>query len=102
VDDEWFRQVRSAEENSSLLIISIAFRINESACGYLASGCAPVTEGYQRQTCAGCAEYFQVGKGVRRIHAKKCSPKCRKRLSQEDGKNAVPNGIQPKQPSMPV
>lgn len=53
-----------------------------------------VTEGYQLQTCAGCGEYFQVGKGARRIHTKTCSPKCRKRLSREDSKNAVPNGIQ--------
>jgi hypothetical protein len=43
-----------------------------------------VTEGYQLQTCAGCGEYFQVGKGARRSHTKTCSAKCRKRVSRKN------------------
>ncbi len=36
-----------------------------------------VTEEYQLQTCEGCGEYFQIGKGARRAHTKTCGSKCR-------------------------
>jgi hypothetical protein len=41
-----------------------------------------VTSGYQLKVCEGCGEYFQVGKGARRVHTKTCSVKCRKRASR--------------------
>ena len=36
------------------------------------------------QLCSGCDQYFQVGKGARRIHTKTCSVACRQRLSRAD------------------
>lgn len=41
-----------------------------------------VTEEYQLQMCEGCGEYFQVGKGARRMHTKTCSSRCRQRASR--------------------
>ena len=41
-----------------------------------------VTDEYQLRVCEGCGEYFQIGKGARRIHAQTCSDRCRQRLSR--------------------
>jgi hypothetical protein len=41
-----------------------------------------VTEEYQLQTCKGCGEYFQIGKGARRSDTETCSTRCRKRFSR--------------------
>ncbi len=51
-----------------------------------------VTEGYQLQTCAGCGEYFQVGKGARRAHTKTCSDKCRQLVSRKNRREAALRG----------
>jgi hypothetical protein len=32
--------------------------------------------------CEGCGEYFQIGKGARRMHAQTCGDRCRQRLSR--------------------
>lgn len=42
-----------------------------------------VTEEYQLQMCEGCGEYFQVGKGARRLHTKTCGSRCRQRASRK-------------------
>jgi len=42
-----------------------------------------VTEEYQLQECKECGEYFQIGKGARRIHTETCSTRCRKRASRK-------------------
>ena len=41
-----------------------------------------ITEEYRLQICEGCGEYFQIGKGARRIHTQTCSDRCRQRLSR--------------------
>jgi hypothetical protein len=41
-----------------------------------------VTEEYRLRICEGCGEYFQVGKGARRMHARTCGDRCRQRLSR--------------------
>jgi hypothetical protein len=41
-----------------------------------------VVEEYQLRVCEGCGEYFQIGKGARRMHAQTCSSRCRQRLSR--------------------
>lgn len=41
-----------------------------------------VTEEYQPRVCEGCGEYFQIGKGARRMHAQTCGSRCRQRVSR--------------------
>jgi len=41
-----------------------------------------VTEEHQVRICEGCGEYFQIGKGARRMHAQTCGDRCRQRLSR--------------------
>jgi hypothetical protein len=41
-----------------------------------------VTQEYQLGICLACGEYFQIGKGARRMHAKTCGDRCRQRLSR--------------------
>lgn len=57
-------EISFSDERNRVIIKRLIFEPTNLLAAILLQFARAVTEGYQLQTCAGCGEYFQVGKAA--------------------------------------